>query len=44
LFEVLSKNKTVLQYIKKDKLKELFDYSTYIGQAEKIIQRVLEEK
>ncbi|MEM3362568.1 MAG: adenylosuccinate lyase [Candidatus Anstonellaceae archaeon] len=41
LFEVLSKNKEVMQYLKKEKLKELFDYKTYIGQANEIVEEVL---
>ncbi|MCX8163288.1 MAG: adenylosuccinate lyase [Candidatus Micrarchaeota archaeon] len=42
LFDLLSKNKEVLKFIKKEKLKELFDYTSYIGQAQKIVDQVLE--
>ncbi|MFN3909734.1 MAG: adenylosuccinate lyase [Candidatus Anstonellaceae archaeon] len=43
LFTLLSKDQEVLKYLSKQKLKELFDYSSYIGQAQKIIENVLEE-
>jgi adenylosuccinate lyase len=42
LLNILLKNKEVLKYLNTKKLKELFDYTSYVGKANEIVDRVLE--